>query len=131
MEFAIWSRDLGHPGLVRQSVVQNTVYDMDIKFGFWVLGHQELGGARWPLRDGWSLPSGAGTWGTRGLARGVGLGNLGLGWAPWRVGQGFLLGVRWLGVGVGHLGQLTRLKLAWRKLGFVGVGVKGVTCSST
>ena len=99
----------------------------DFKFGFGVLGHQGMGVARWPLRDGWSLPSGAGTWGTRGLARGVGLGSLWLGWAPWGVGHGFLLGVRWLGIGVGQLGQLTGLKLAWRKLGFVGVCVRGVT----
>ena len=34
---------------MRQSVVQNAVNDMDIKFGFGVQGHQGMGVARWPL----------------------------------------------------------------------------------
>ena len=42
----------GTPELVRQSVVQNAVYDMDIKVGFGVLRHQWMGLARWPLL-GW------------------------------------------------------------------------------
>ena len=57
MKLAIWSRALGTPKLVRQSVVENAVYDMDIKLGFGVLrhqwsGHQGMGLARWPLK-GW------------------------------------------------------------------------------
>ena len=103
---------------------------MHIKFGFGVLGHHSRDGCGEVAPLGWmEFATLSRDWGTRGLARGVGLGSLGLGWAPWGVGHGFLLGVRWLGVGVGQLGQLTGLKRAWRrKLGFVGVGVRGVTC---
>ena len=104
-------------------MVQKAVYDVDIKFGLGVLGHQGMGLARWALaqgmdgvchleqgpwaphdlcaivwcktpfiiwtsnlvlgssgtkgwvwrggtsEDGWSLASGAGTWGTPGLVR--------------------------------------------------------------
>ena len=109
---------------------------MDIKFGFGVLGHHSRDGCGevappgWMEFATWSRDLGHSrtcAWGWVGQL-GVGLGSLGLGWAPWGVGHGFLLGVRWLGVGVGQLGQLTGLKRAWRKLGFVGVGVRGVTC---
>ena len=124
MEFAIWSRGhWGNHGL-RQRVVQNVVYDVDIEHDFGVLGHQGMGLARsplwgwmefaiwstalghprtcapkcgakchlwcgyhtfvlgslgtkgwvsrgWPSRNGWSLPSGAETWGTLDLCANV------------------------------------------------------------
>ena len=43
----------GTPELLHQSVVQNAVYDMDIKVGFGVLRHQWIGLARWSLL-GWT-----------------------------------------------------------------------------
>ena len=39
----------GTPELVRQSVVQNAVYVVDINNGFGVQGHQGMVLARWPL----------------------------------------------------------------------------------
>ena len=36
MEFAIWSRAWGTPELVRQSVLQNAVYDLEIRI--WIRG---------------------------------------------------------------------------------------------
>ena len=49
MELAIWSRALGIQEHVRQSVVQNAGYALDINFGFWDLGHLGMGLASWCL----------------------------------------------------------------------------------
>ena len=61
VKLAIRSRALGTPELVRQSVVENAVYDADIKFAFGALRHQGMGLGGDPSRDGWSWPSRAGT----------------------------------------------------------------------
>ena len=39
MEFSLWSRTWGNRKPVRQSLVQNDAYDVDINFGFGVCGH--------------------------------------------------------------------------------------------
>ena len=39
MEFSFWSMTWGNRKHVRQSLVQNAAYDVDINFGFGVGGH--------------------------------------------------------------------------------------------
>ena len=90
MEFAIWSRALwGNHGL-RQRLVQNAVYDVDIEHDFGVLGHQGMGLARWPLWGWMEFAIWSTAWGTPGLVRQsvvqnaiYGVDIILLFWGPW------------------------------------------------
>ena len=54
--------DLGNRKHVRQRVVQNAGYAVDINIRFGVLGHVGMGLTSWCLSmDGWSYPSRAGS----------------------------------------------------------------------
>ena len=95
MEFAIWSRALwGNHGL-RQRVVQNVVYDVDIEHDFGVLGHQGMGLARSPLWGWMEFAIWSTAWGAPGLVRQsvvqnaiYGMDIILLFWGPWEPRDG-------------------------------------------